>query len=113
MSFEDFPSIESLNKLPKKLVIKAGEADLAEGGDATLSGIVINNLGQSVQAVEVFLVLFNEKNIPAEHHRIEPDPNRLNQGALGAFRFILKNRRKKITNYYLHARWKYVDTDWE
>ncbi len=113
MGVEDYPDIESFHKLPKKLIIKAGDTDVTAGGDAGLSGIVINNLGQAVQKIEVFLVLFNENNIPAEHLRAEPDPNRLTQGGLGSFRFILKGKNKKISNYYLHARWEYVDQGWE
>lgn len=113
MGFEDFPSIESFHKLPKKLVIKAGDTNIDEAGDATLSGIVVNNLGQSVRNVEVSLVLFDDKNIPIEHHRVEPDPSQLPQGSLGSFRFIIKGRKKNITNYYMHARWQYVDQGWE
>jgi hypothetical protein len=113
MGYEDFPSIESFHKLPKKLVIKAGDTNVNEMGEATLSGIVVNNLGQAVTHVEVSLILFDEKNIPIEHHRVEPDPNQLAQGSLGAFRFTIKGRKKNITNYYMHARWKYVDKGWE
>ena len=113
MNFEDFPEIESFHKLPKKLIIKAGETAFTEEGDATLSGIVINNLGQPVQHVEVSLILFDEKNIPQEHLRIVSSPNQLTQGALGSFRFVVKDRKEKVENYYLHASWDYVDKDWE
>jgi len=111
--FDDFPVIESFSKLPKKLIIKAGETALSETGDATLTGIVINNLGQAVRNVQVFLVLFNEKNIPTDHLKVSPDPNHLTQGSLSSFKFAAKGRKESISNYYLHAKWDYVDKDWE
>ena len=113
MKFEDFPAIESFTKLPKKLVIKAGETSLTDEGEAALSGIVINNLGQGVRNVEVYLVLFDEKNIPQDNLKTIPDPNQLAQGALASFKFSVKGRKEKIANYYLHAKWDYVDKDWE
>jgi len=113
MGFEDFPDIESFSKLPKKLIIKAGDTNVTSGGDATLSGLVINNLGQPVRNVEVYLVLFNDKHIPVGDHKTLPDPQGLTQGGLGSFQFVLKGHQKEITNYYLHARWDYVDAGWE
>jgi hypothetical protein len=113
VGFENFPEIESFHKLPKKIVIKAGETAFDAGGDATLGGIVINNLGQAVRNIEVFLVLFDENNIPREHLRASPNPNELPQGALGSFHFHVKGRKTKVVNYYLHARWDYIDKGWE
>jgi hypothetical protein len=113
VGFENFPEIESFSKLPKKLILKAGETAFNAEGDATLSGIVINNLGQSVQNVEVFLVLFDDKNIPQEHLKTASDPAELAQGGLGSFRFVAKGRKEKIVNYYLHTQWDYIDKDWE
>jgi len=113
MGFEDFPDIESFSKLPKKLIIKAGEASLTEAGDAILTGIVINNLGQTVKDVNLFLILFDDNHVPTEEHRVEPDPVQLSQGALGAFKFMLKGHKQKISNYYLHSRWSYLDAGWE
>jgi len=113
MGFEDFPDIESFNKLPKKLIIKAGETSVTDKGEAILTGIVINNLGQTVQGVQIFLILFDDNHVPLAEHRAEPDPNKLSQGALGAFKFSLKGHRQKITNYYLHTRWSYLDVGWE
>lgn len=113
MNYADFPSIESFHKLPKKLILKAGDTVVNAEGDAVFSGIVINNLGQTVRNVEVFLVLFDKQNIPQEHLKTASDPASLAQGGLGSFRFVLKGRKERVGDYYLHAKWDYVDKDWE
>jgi hypothetical protein len=113
LNFEDFPSIEAFHKLPRKIILKAGETGFDEAHRPTLSGIVINNLGQPIRNVEVYLVLFDDQNMPVEHLKTIPEPNRLGQGTLGSFRFVVAGRKEKISNYYLHSRWEYDDKNWE
>ncbi len=112
MGIEEFPAIESFQRLPKKLIVKGGDSVLNKNQDAELTGLVINNLGQSVRDIIVHLVVFDEKEMPVINVSARPDPDALSQGNLASFKFILDKFGKPIQNYYLYANWKYDDSEW-
>ncbi|MBI4397870.1 MAG: hypothetical protein HY586_01960 [Candidatus Omnitrophica bacterium] len=112
MGIEEFPAIESFQKLPKKLIVKGGDSALNQNQDAQLMGLVINNLGQPVRDLVVHLVVFDEKEIPVIHVSTQPDPGCLDQGNMASFKFTLEKFGRVIKNYYLYANWKYDDSKW-
>ncbi|MBI4115308.1 MAG: hypothetical protein HY447_01900 [Candidatus Omnitrophica bacterium] len=111
MGIEQFPEIESFQKLPRRVIVKGGSSrfDPAEG--AELRGIVINNTGHTIQEVSVNLVVFDEREMPLFNTSIAPDPAILPQGAIGSFLFRLKNVQSEIKKYYLYPSWKYDDKE--
>lgn len=111
MSLEEFPAIESFQKLPHQVIVKGGSSrfDPAEG--AELRGIVINNIGHTIRDVSVNLVIFDERETPLFNTSAIPDPAVLPQGAIGAFVFRIKDCPAEIKNYYLFSSWKYVDRE--
>ncbi len=111
MGIEQFPEIESFQKLPHRVIVKGGSSrfDPAEG--AELRGIVINNIGQTIQEVSVNLVIFDEKETPVFNTSTAPEPAVLPQGAIGSFLFQLKDFPREIKKYYLYSSWKYVDKE--
>lgn len=111
MAFEDFPEIEAFQKLPKRLIVKGGDATLNSKGDAELAGIMINNSGQTVRDVNVIMVLFNEKHVPTMSLSVKPDPDKLAQGSIASFKFHHKGYGEKFSNYYLYATWNYDDSE--
>lgn len=112
MSIEEFPSIETFQRLPKKLIVKGGNSVVAKNGDAELTGIVINNLGQSVRDLVVHLVVFDSNEIPVMNACARPDPDHLAQGNMASFKFVLEKFGMSVKNFYLYAQWKYNDAEW-
>lgn len=110
MGIEEFPEIETFQKLPKRLIVKGGDSTIDGRGNAVLSGIVINNLGQPVQGMKVYLVVFDDNEIPVFNVTTIPSPDVLPQGRIASFRFSIPNQKKRLENYYLYANWKYEDT---
>jgi len=111
MAFEDFPEIEAFQKLPKRVIVKGGDAKLTDEGDAELAGIVINNSGQTVRDLSVIMVLFSDKHVPTMSLSVKPDPDKLAQGSISSFKFSHKGYCDKFSNYYLYSTWKYDDSD--
>ena len=109
MGIEEFPEIETFQKLPKRLIVKGGDSTLDEKGKAVLTGIVINNLGLSVKRIRVFLVIFDENDIPVLNVTTVPLPDSLPQGRIASFRFSIAGQKKVVENYYLYANWQYED----
>ena len=72
-----------------------------------------NNLGQSVRDIVVHLVVFDEKEMPVINVTTRPDPDRLSQGNLASFKFVLEKFGKPIKNFYLYSNWKYDDSEWQ
>ena len=112
MDVEDFPPIETFKKLPKRVVVKGGVASFNAQNQPQLSGIVINNSGQTVMNLKVHLILFDHRNIPIENATEVPEPGTLLQGQIASFLFTLPNFKGKITNSYLYATWVYDDKSW-
>ncbi len=112
MGIEEFPPIESFQRLPKKLIVKGGDSFINKDQDTELAGLVINNLGQSVRDIVVHLVVFDEREIPAVNVSVKPDPDHLNQGNMASFRFVIEKLGQPVKNFYLYANWKYDDSEW-
>ncbi len=112
MGIEEFPEIESFQRLPKKLIVKGGDSTVDSNQDTTFKGLVINNLGQSVKDVVVHLIVFDEDNIPVLQVSAKPEPDRLSQGNMASFKVKMQGFAKPINNYYLHSQWKYDDSEW-
>ena len=112
MSIEQFPEIETFQKLPRKVIVKGGSAGLDAEGRPELRGIVINNAGQPIRGLKVFLVVFDDQEIPILNKNVIPNPDALPQGGIASFSFVLDERDTDITNYYLYANWKYDDSGW-
>lgn len=112
MGIEEFPDIESFQRLPKKLIVKGGDSSTDDAGNTMMKGLVINNLGQRVESISVHLIVFDEKEIPIQNVRVEPQPNSLDQGNMASFKIAIPKFGKPIDNYYLYAQWKYDDASW-
>lgn len=109
VSIEQFPEIESFQKLPHRVIVKGGSSRFDPQEGAELRGIVINNSGQPIRSVVVNLVVFDERETPLVNVSAVPDPEHLPQGAIGSFLFQLKNFDREIKKYYLYPSWKYDD----
>jgi len=112
MGIEQFPEIETFQRLPRKVIVKGGSSGFDVKGRPELRGIVINNAGHPICDLKVFLILFNEQEIPILNKSTVSDPDRLPQGGIGSFTFTLEDYKKEISNYYLYANWKYDDSKW-
>lgn len=112
MTLENFPEIEAFQKLPKRIIVKGGVSSVREDGHAEFSGIVINNVGQPIKSLKVYLILFDERGIPIVHSSANPDPAKLPQGGIASFKFSINGYGSKITNHYLYAGWQYDDSHW-
>ncbi|MBI4388308.1 MAG: hypothetical protein HY582_04635 [Candidatus Omnitrophica bacterium] len=112
MSIQEFPEIETFQKLPRKVIVKGGSSGFNAQGKPELRGIVINNIGHTVKDVRVSLIIFNENEIPIVNASTVPDPSLLPQGAIASFVFTLNDYDKEIANYYLYVNWKYDDSNW-
>ena len=64
MGIEQFPEIETFQKLPRKVIVKGGSSGFDTAGRPELRGIVINNAGYSIRNTKVFLVVFDHQEIP-------------------------------------------------
>lgn len=111
MGIEQFPEIESFQKLPHRVIVKGGSSCFDPKEGAELRGIVINNIGQTIRDVSVNLVVFDEKETPLFNTSTPPEPAVLPQGAIGSFIFQLKDFPGEIKKYYLYSSWKYVDKE--
>lgn len=109
MGLEQFPEIESFQKLPHRVIVKGGGSRFDPTEGAELRGIVINNIGTTIRDVSVNLVIFDERETPIFNTSIAPDPEILPQGAIGSFLFRLKDFTSEIKKYYLYPSWKYDD----
>ena len=111
MGIEQFPEIETFQKLPRKVIVKGGSAGFDSKGHPELRGIVINNVGHPIRDIKVSLIIFNEYEIPVLNKSAIPDPPALPQGGIGSFAFVLDDYDQEIKNYYLYASWKYDDSN--
>ncbi len=111
MGIEQFPEIETFQKLPRKVIVKGGSSGFDSKGRPELRGIVINNAGHPIRDLKISLILFNEDEIPILNKSTNPDPTGLPQGAIGSFTFIFDDYEQEIKNYYLYANWKYDDSN--
>ena len=109
MGLEQFPEIESFQKLPHRVIVKGGSSHFDPKDGAELRGIVINNIGQTIREISVNLVVFDENETPLFNTSTAPEPALLPQGAIGSFHFRLKDFPEEIKKYYLYSSWKYVD----
>lgn len=112
MGIEQFPEIETFQKLPRKVIVKGGSAGFDSKGRPELRGIVINNAGHPIRDAKVSLVIFNDQEIPILNKSTVSDPSALPQGAIGSFTFTLDDYDQEIKNYYLYVGWKYDDSKW-
>ena len=112
MGIEQFPEIETFQKLPRKVIVKGGSSGFDSKGRPELRGIVINNAGHPIRDAKVSLIIFNEHEIPILNKSAIPDPNALPQGGIASFTFTLDDYDQEIKNYYLYAHWKYDDSNW-
>lgn len=112
MSIEEFPEIEDFHRLPRRVIVKGGISQVNVKGDAELSGIVLNNLGQPIKDIRVNLVVFDHREIPILNALTIAEPAKLSQGGIASFKFVIENHKEKITNYYLYSTWQYDDSDW-
>lgn len=110
MGIEQFPEIESFQKLPHRVIVKGGSSRFDPKEGTELRGIVINNIGQTIRDISVNLVIFDERETPVLSTSTSPDPTVLPQGAIGSFLFRLKDFNSEIKSYYLYPSWKYDDT---
>jgi hypothetical protein len=113
MSIEQFPEIETFQKLPRRIIVKGGSSGTDSKGRPELRGIVINNIGHTIRDTNVFLVVFDEQEIPILNKRTSPAPDLIPQGGIASFTFVLDDYGDEITNYYLYATWAYDDSDWK
>ena len=112
MSIQEFPEIETFQKLPRRVIVKGGSSAFSAEGKPELRGIVINNVGHLIKNVRVSLIVFNENEMPVLNASTIPDPGELPQGGIASFIFTLDEYDKEIANYYLYASWKYDDSNW-
>ena len=112
MSIQEFPEIETFQKLPHRVIVKGGSSGFGADGKPELRGIVINNIGHLIKDIRVSLIIFNEYDIPVVNASTMSDPNQLPQGGIASFTFKLEDYGKEISNCYLYANWKYDDSNW-
>ena len=113
MGIEQFPEIETFQKLPRKVIVKGGNSGFDSQGRPELRGIVINNAGHPIRDIKVSVVIFNEDELPILNKSTLSDPVKLPQGGIASFTFLLADYQQEIKNYYLYANWKYDDSsDW-
>ena len=109
MGIQEFPEIETFQKLPRRVIVKGGSSGMSDQGKPELRGIVINNIGHSVKDIRVSLVVFNEDEIPVVNISARAEPSVLPQGQIASFTFTLDDYDKEISNFYLYAGWRYDD----
>lgn len=109
MDIDAFPEIENFQKLPRQVIVKGGSSSFDAKTGAVLTGIVINNTGQSIEKLRVGLVIFDQNSIPVLNVSTDTSPDILHQGGIGSFKFEVKEYKKEITDYYLYPNWRYDD----
>ncbi len=105
MGIESFPEIENFQKLPREVIIKGASTHFNEAEGASLQGIVINNIGHPIKNIRAHLVILNKDKVPLLGTSVPTDPDHLPQGGIANFRFHLKEHKKEIKEYFLHANW--------
>jgi hypothetical protein len=93
MNVEAFPEIENFHKLPHQVIVKGASSTYDREQGAFLHGIVINNIGHTICNVTT------------------TSPDRLPQGAIGAFSFQIKDYHEEIKDYHLFTSWKFFDKE--
>lgn len=111
MGIEQFPEIESFQKLPRRVIVKGATSHYDPKEGTELRGIVINNLGRTVRDVSVNLVVFDDREIPQFSTSTVSEPSVLPQGAIGSFVFRITEHEGEIKRYYLYPSWKYDDRE--
>ena len=111
MGLEAFPEIESFQKLPRQVIVKAGSSTFDEKDGACLRGIVINNIGHTIKDIKVYVVILDPNGIPAMSSSITPDPEALPQGGISSFLFQVENYPRKISDYHLYVNWRFDDNE--
>ena len=107
MGIESFPEIENFQKLPREVIIKGAGTQFNASEGAELRGIVINNVGHSIKNVRAQLVIFDQNRVPLLGVSTPTDPDRLPQGGMANFHFQLKDQKRDIKDYFLHANWSF------
>ena len=110
MGIESFPEIENFQKLPREVIIKGASARLNKIEGASLQGIVINNIGHPIKNIRAQLVIFDKNQVPILGTSVPTEPDHLPQGGLANFHFQMKDHKKEIKNYFLHANWGFDET---
>lgn len=111
MGLETFPEIENFQKLPRQVIVKAGQTSVDPVDGARLNGIVINNSGHGIRDLKANIVVFDEKKIPVLNTSIKTDPDALPQGGMASFTFQLKDYKAKFPDYYLYTNWAFDNQD--
>lgn len=111
MGLETFPEIENFQKLPRQVIVKAGNASFSEREGAELRGIVINNIGHTICALRVHVVLLDTHGIPIMSAVTTPEPDALPQGGIASFVFRLKEYTQQISNFHLYTNWRFDDRE--
>lgn len=111
MGIETFPEIENFQHLPRRVIVKGGSSSYTVEEGAELRGIVINNIGQPLSNLRVFVVVFNEKNIPLFNTSAQAVPDRVPQGGIASFSFRFKEFPHEIKHYYLYTEWNFNDKE--
>ena len=107
MGLETFPEIESFNKLPRQVIVKAGSSTYDDREGAKLRGIVINNTGHAIRDIWVRAVVLDDQSIPVISTGVCPDPGLLHQGGIASFTVQVEDYKKKIANCHLTVNWKF------
>ena len=111
MNVEAFPEIETFHKLPHQVIVKGASSTYDREQGAFLHGIVINNIGHTICNVRVNIVIFNPQKLPVLNTSTTTSPDRLPQGAIGAFSFQIKDYHEEIKDYHLFTSWKFFDKE--
>lgn len=111
MGLETFPEIESFNKLPRQVIVKAGSSTYDESEGARLRGIVINNSGHAIKDIWVRAIVLDDHSIPVMSTGVTPEPSGLHQGGIASFSVQVENYAKKISNCHLTVDWKFDDRE--
>ena len=111
MGLETFPEIESFNKLPRQVIVKAGSSTYDEKDGAQLRGIVINNTGHAIKDISVRVIVLDDHSIPVISTSVSPEPTSLHQGGIASFSVRVENYTKKVSNCHLTVDWKFDDRE--
>lgn len=111
MDIETFPEIENFQKLPRQVIVKAGNISFENQSKAALRGIVINNSGHPICDLKVHVVFFDRNKLPVMSTSLKADPHELNQGGIANFLFELTDQHHLVSDYHLYTRWRFHDQD--
>ncbi|HOE69297.1 MAG TPA: hypothetical protein PK997_07370 [Candidatus Omnitrophota bacterium] len=109
MGIESFPEIENFQKLPRQVIIKGASTRFSAEKGAELRGIVINNIGQPIKNIRAQLVVFGMNKVPVLGTSAMTEPEKLPQGGIANFHFLLKGFKQEIKNYHLRVAWSFDD----